>query len=319
LLTLRARLVMAQRSIVFAFLFAWSIAGCSEWHGVDSAPDAYMVHSIVQPTDASRGSDGGLVSGDAWVAPRDAFIAPDAAASSCAAQDAHEMICSTTLCDGLDSWAWDGERCARIDCGACVGADCASLARMPDACAAEHASCIPQLCRATGGEWLFWAEECGHYHCGEPSPADCLVGMPVCDCGNGRSFDPSRGCFDDPSCPQVDPVPPMALCTSTGGTWTPGICCSTRCGQPCAAACANDACACGPLQVFDSIRGCIDDAACHVAGVDQVCDAQVRCADGLICCERCGGAGCDPVMHCLNPVCSTDPNIDRCGNDRLAP
>jgi hypothetical protein len=316
---------MAQVRFPIVLAFVALVAGCSEWHGLEAdaavESDAYRIHSILVADGGARGCDVGLVCDDAWTAPDVSVVEIDASMRvSCGAQDAHETICPTTLCDGLDQWAWDGERCVAIDCGACVGADCLGLPHSPDACAASHASCPASLCRASGGGWLFWAAACGDYHCGYAPPADCLVGMPVCDCGDGRSFEATRGgCFDDPSCPPVDPLPPETLCTSTGGTWSRGICCPTRCGQPCAAACANDACTCGDLQVFDPIRGCIDDASCHVRASGEACSAQTRCADGLICCERCGGASCDPVMHCQAPVCSTDPNIDRCGNDRLAP
>jgi hypothetical protein len=176
------------------------------------------------------------------------------------------------------------------------------------------------MCRATGGDWLFWAEECHHYQCGHSLPSECLIGMPVCDCGLGRSFDGARGgCFDDSTCPEVDPLPTDALCASTGGTWTSGICCSTHCGELCPLACAADGCVCGPLEVFDPARGCIDSAECHVVSDGHECNAQVRCADGLLCCEHCGGAGCSPVMNCQAPLCDADPNIDVCGNNLIAP
>jgi hypothetical protein len=110
------------------------------------------------------------------------------------------------------------------------------------------------------------------------------------------------------------------LCGATGGTWTTGICCHTVCGQFCPEPCASDACVCGPLQIFDAVRGCVDATQCHVHGVGQECgSAALRCADGLICCEHCGGAGCDPHMTCTAPVCDSNPNIDVCGNDLLAP
>ena len=313
----RERLAMAHARFALVSLFALgslTAIGCSESHGVpsvtgDSGPgvDDASFFRDAAPTDASSIHDALNV--------LDSAMPP-----SCDAQDAHAMICPVSLCDGLDSWAWDGERCLRIDCGACVGADCRNLVHSQALCESNHASCEPELCRTSGGEWMFWAAECGNYHCGQPVPANCLVGRPACDCSNGRSFDVARGgCFVDPSCPAIFPPTARVMCTSSGGTWTPGICCATRCGQRCADPCAADACACGPLQVFDPVRGCIDDAACHVRTGGEVCSAQIRCADGLICCERCGGAGCDPVMHCQAPVCSTDPNIDQCGNNRLAP
>ncbi len=263
------------------------------------APDA---------TDAGPRADAAPI-GDAGVMP-----------SSCAPQDAQAIVCPSAVCDGLDQWAWDGERCIRIECGTCVGADCGHLVFAESQCRANHATCVPEMCRATGGQWLFYAQECQHYRCGTPQPAECLVGMPVCNCGDGRSFDAARGgCFDDSTCPAVDPLPPQTLCTATGGTWTTGICCATHCGEVCPLACAADNCACGPLQVFDGVRGCVDSAECHVHRTGQECNTQIRCQDGLICCQHCGGAGCDPTMTCEAPVCNAGPHIDMCGNNLLAP
>jgi hypothetical protein len=55
--------------------------------------------------------------------------------------------------------------------------------------------------------------------------------------------------------------------------------------------------------------------------VDQTCtlDGNVRCADGLICCQTCGGAGCFGEPTCRAPVCDDTGRLDVCGNDRLAP
>lgn len=286
--------------------------GCSEAHGAETDTGSEARDGGGAP-DAPLYPDGGY---DAFVVDTDGGVMP----GSCTPQDAQAMQCPTAICDGPDSYAWDGERCVRIDCGTCVGTDCGHLVRSQAACEAAHATCVPEMCRATGGSWLFWAAECHHYHCGEPQPAECLIGMPVCDCGVGRSFDAARGgCFDDSSCPEVDPLPPQTLCTSTGGTWMPGICCNTECGQFCPLACANDACACGPLQIFDPVRGCIDGAQCHVQPIGGECSSAIRCADGLICCSHCGGAGCGPTMNCQAPLCDADPNIDVCGNNLLAP
>jgi hypothetical protein len=298
--------------LALCFSLGAAALGCSESHGA-TEPDAQVVFD-----DAEWFHDAFVVRDAA--AESDASIDGGAVPSSCSAQSAAETICPATLCDGPDSFAWDGERCIRIDCGACTGTDCGHLPTSLAACEASHASCIPEMCRATGGEWLFWAEECQHYRCGNPQPAECLVGMPVCNCGDHRSFDFARGgCFDDTSCPEVDPLPPMQLCTATGGTWTPGICCNTHCGQFCPLACASPGCVCGDLQVFDAVRGCVDSAECHVVDAGHECSDRVRCRDGLICCEHCGGAGCDPHMTCTAPVCDADPNIDTCGNNLLAP
>ena len=292
---------------------------------------ACMSHTRSDEGDAGRtadaaSSDGAIPDGgtDASVLDSCACIdapPPDAGVVSCAPMDAQAIVCPSAICDGLDSYAWNGERCLPIACGTCVGADCAGLPHSMEQCVAAHASCEPALCTGTGGEWLFFAEECGHYVCGFPTPADCIVGMPVCNCGAGRSFAPGGGCFTDTTCPEVDPLPPMELCAATGGTWTAAICCSPRCGVPCAAACAADACVCSATQVFDPLRGCVDTAECHVrpAGDECATPRGLRCADGLLCCMRCGGAGCDPISRCQVPLCDADPNIDECGNDRFAP
>lgn len=292
--------------LALGLALALGVAACSESHGI-GGDDAGA------GTDAAR--DGGVCACVDAAFPHDG-----GAPASCAAEDARAMVCPGAICDGLDAYAWDGERCVTIACGTCVGADCGALPRSLEACEAAHRGCEPALCRASGGEWLFWAEECEHRRCGQPGLAICEVGMPVCDCGVGRSFDPTLGCVDDPSCGEVDPLPPDALCASTGGTWTEGICCPTRCGRFCDAECLAPACVCGELEIFDPVRGCIDAAECRGArSVGETCGEGVRCADGLLCCQRCGGAGCDPVQTCLAPVCDDDPTIDECGNDLLAP
>lgn len=280
---------------------------CSESHGTDldvGAADAGGSSDAGGTRDAGGASDGG--GSDAGT--------PDV----CDAEDAHAMTCPGAVCDGPDSYAWDGERCVAIPCGTCVGADCGALSPTLEACRAEHASCVPELCKSTGGEWLFMAQECEHYHCGFPVPAECLVGQPVCNCGYGRSFGP-EGCFDD-TCPVVDPLPADMLCSATGGTWTDGICCSTRCGAFCELACAAPGCVCGEFQIFDPVRGCVDAAECYVRSDGETCTNEAtRCEDGLLCCQNCGGAGCDPERYCHAPVCDADPNIDECGNNLLAP
>lgn len=286
---------------------------------------ACLSHTRAEPgVDAGPGetdtgievADSGLLL-DAFVPTEDGGTSP----SSCAPADASAIVCPSGICDGFDNYVWDGERCIMIPCGTCVGPDCEHAAHSIGECQVQHATCEPQLCTSTGGEWLFFAEECQHFICGQPTFADCLVGMPICDCGPGRSFAPGTGCFDDATCPEVDPLPPESLCNDTGGTWTAGICCSPHCGVPCAAECLAPACVCGATQDFDPIRGCVDTAECHVRPAGDVCNeaAGVRCEDGLLCCQRCGGAGCDPEAHCQAPLCDGDPDIDECGNNLLAP
>ena len=290
-----------------AGLVGASLLGCSESHGVDDAgTDARVNDACLCLPDAGLPSDGGL--------PRDTGTLP----LRCTPDDAREIVCPAGVCDGLDSYAWDGDRCVAIDCGTCEGADCDALPRSLEACEAAHAGCAASLCRATAGEWLFFAEECEHYVCGFPRPATCEVGGPVCDCGSGRSFGPA-GCFED-TCPEVDPLPPELLCPATGGVWTEGICCSTRCGVPCALACAGPACVCGDFEVFDPVRGCIQAAECFERSDGETCtNIHTRCDEGLICCQSCGGPGCAPDSFCHAPVCDSNPDIDECGNNLLAP
>jgi hypothetical protein len=312
------RLALAQLRVCFVFV-TLAVAGCSESHmmGADDAGTARTdggAHSTDAPffaPDACRCDAG---------APPDSGLGPDGGVFSCDVDDARGETCPDAVCDGPDSYAWDGERCFRIDCGTCGGSDCGTLAHSEAECLARHASCVPEQCRATGGEWLFFTEECEHYRCGQPQLASCLVGMPVCDCGSGRSWVEGVGCADDPACPEVDPLPPETLCPATGGTWTNGICCHTTCGQLCDLPCAAPGCVCGPLEVFDAIRGCVPAAECFEREVGETCGfAGTRCGEGVLCCQRCGGAGCDPDMICQPPVCDADPTIDECGNNLLAP
>ncbi len=271
---------------------------------------------------ASGAADAPVLPGlDAFSPGVDAFApgADTGATSSCEAHRVTAEACRP-LCDGPDQWYWDGERCVRFDCGECVGEDCGLGVVSEAECASAHASCEPELCRATGGDWLFWAEECEHYRCGAPQLASCLIGRPVCDCGPGRVFDAAVGCVSEGTCP--DPLPsPEALCRATGGAWE-NVCCPSHCGVPCAAACAALACTCGPFEVFDDTRGCVESSECHDGRmVDQTCTTEgvVRCADGLICCQDCGGAGCFGEPTCRAPTCDPSGMLDVCGNNRLAP
>ena len=291
---------MSPARIRLAHLFVlFAVAGCSASHGL--GPDAGVA------------ADGGLWLADGWVAA-DAWLVGDAGpAGSCAAQDARAQVCPAALCDGPPQFFWSGDRCFMIDCGACVGSACGAGYPSPEACVAAHASCEPSMCRATGGTWQWWAAECGHFVCGQPPPQLCLVGQPACDCGIQRSFDPARGCFDDPSCGVLDPLPADVLCTSTGGTWSP-ICCDTVCGQPCPLACASPACDCGPMRIFDPVRGCMLGARCYERLANETCAGGARCADGTICCEHCGGAGCHGDPTCQAPLCGAGPELDVCGN-----
>jgi hypothetical protein len=286
---------------------AAALAGCSSSH-VDTPPSP----------DSGEGDLGTLDAGANDAGP-DAAPADGGPPSSCSAQDAREIACPPAICDGLDGWYWNGDRCFSIPCGTCEGADCSSRVFSQAECEAAHATCQSTVCRATGGDWLFWAQECGHYVCGHSVPAMCLVGYPVCDCGPTSVFDPALGCVADPACLTDPPTPTReALCTGSGGSWE-GICCDTDCGDFCPLACASLACNCGAGKIFDDARGCIGATRCHERTLGQTCAPDARCASGTICCQSCGGAGCFGPATCRAPTCSTDPAIDECGNNRMAP
>jgi hypothetical protein len=291
-----------------------------------------LLFLMLSACSASHGDlDGGLGPADAARAPHDAAtIGEDAgpppvddaglAPARCDAEDARELTCPTAVCDGLDTWHWNGDSCFRIDCGTCVGADCS---RSPTTftqadCEAAHAGCAPTICRTTGGAWLWWAEECNPYICGRPAPAECFVGHAVCDCGPTRRYDAALGCVDDPTCPPPATTDREALCTATHGTWG-GYCCDTICGELCSDPCVSPACDCGPGRVFDDVRGCVESTRCHERVAGETCEGDARCAAGTICCQSCGGAGCVGPHRCVAPVCDSDPFTDECGNDSRAP
>ena len=270
-------------------------------------------------------SDGGGAAADGGPAPRDSGTsARDAAApidagprGSCEPEDARERSCPDSLCDAPPTWHWNGDSCVPIECGKCEGADCAGAPRSRAECEAAHAACEPVLCERTGGEWLWWAEECGHYECGVPPPVECLIGQPVCRCGFHQRFDPELGCVDM-VCPSIEAVAPEDLCRGTGGEWG-AFCCNSVCGERCALACAAMACHCpGPTEVFDSVRGCVPGHECYERELGQTCYPGTRCAPGTICCG-CEGPTCGGAPTCVAPVCDGDPTTDACGHDALAP
>lgn len=272
-----------------------ALAGCYASHGrpPEAAGDA--------------GVDVGRRDAGRYGGPPDLGMTP-----SCAAQDARAVVCPTLFCDDVGAWHWNGDRCVYIECGACEGTDCGAGAITEGECFRSHASCVPSLCRASGGEWLFWAQECGHRECGYPVPELCEAGFPICDCGLSGVFDAARGCVDG-MCGEIDPLPRDLLCTSTGGRWD-AICCDTVCGQRCELPCAAPACDCGPSRIFDLARGCVETSRCFERTRGETCGPGARCEAGTICCERCGGAGCfgDPV--CAAPTCDSDAHTDECGN-----
>jgi len=307
-----------------ALICVASLAGCGESHGrFDDAGPA-------EGLDAGRGFDSGnpiLDAGSRDAGPGfDGGAAPDAGArdggpgGACAPDDARQVTCPDAVCDGPPRWYWNGDDCVSVECGACEGADCASGRGSRERCLEDHAACVPALCQTTGGTWMFWAEECGHYACGVAPPATCLIGMPACDCGPMQVFDPVEGCRFDVSCTMGPPMrDPEVACRDTGGTWG-AFCCHSECGVACADDCAAPACDCGPGRVFDAERGCVFHSRCYERHVGQTCEGGARCVDqGSICCQDCGGAGCFGPATCRWPVCDDDPDIDECGNNLLAP
>jgi hypothetical protein len=185
-------------------------------------------------------------------------------------------------------------------------------------CVAAHTDCEAVLCRESGGTWLFWAEECGHYFCGSPPPATCEMGFAVCDCGDRARWMVGEGCIPT-DCPPDIPRTREERCTMTGGSWEP-ICCDSVCGQACPDPCLADACRCGPFEVFDEVRGCVESAECHERDEGETCEAGVsRCATGTICCEHLGGIGTIRPDTCEVPICDDNPDIDECGNNLLVP
>lgn len=300
------------------------LAACGSTHGTDAGPDGGEVMDSgsrdagaadAGSTDAGAGDDGGGI--DAGTG--DAGTGDAGTPGTCDAMDARRDPCPEVLCDGPDQWYWNGDGCFVLDCGSCTGDDCDRGVFSEAECIAAHATCEPTLCRDTGGEWMWWAQECGHRQCGQPAPETCLVPFAGCDCGPMANFVPGVGCQNDVAC-TMGPMPTREeLCTGSGGSWE-GICCDTVCGEFCPLPCVNDACNCGPGRVFVDGRGCLLATECFERTNGQSCVmGQSRCEDGTICCDRCGGAGCANDPRCVPPTCSDDPNIDECGNNLLAP
>lgn len=290
-----------------AFLAALLLlSACTEAHGVDDGGTSEFDSGTFD-----AGFDAGRFDAGPVDAGEDAGSADGGVALSCDAEDASAALCPEILCDGLATWHWNGDECFAIDCGACVGEDCGSSVFSEAECLAAHSGCDASLCRATGGTWRFWAEDCG-YTCGVPNPPNCEVGGPSCDCGTSQTFVPGTGCVDD-GCPEYDLPDPSIACTSTGGEWG-AICEHSVCGVRSVALCAGEACHCPePTDVFDELFGCVEAEQCFRPSIGEHCESSARCPNGAICCEDCGGAGCFDST-CRYPTCDDDPNTDVCGN-----
>lgn len=278
-------------------LVALALAGCSTTTIVtgDAAP-ARTDDAAAPLADAASTIDTSTI---------DASYSPDGGAtmpSICAADEVTERLCGP-ICDGPDLFYWAGDRCWQIDCGRCEGRDCGRGTLRRETCEEAHASCTPQLCRETGGDWLFAADFCGHFVCGRPTDLDCEVGMPVCNCGPGKTFFEGSGCVEIDGCVPDPEVPtPEQLCTRSQGTWTTGICCPTHCGELCPLPCASDACHCGPSAVWSDLLGCVPTSECYVDGLGDALGPRHRCEDGLIPCA-CTGSDCPGLTQCTTPTC----------------
>lgn len=297
------------------WLWVGCLAGCStttvvtgDGSAVDAGP---LVDAVVMGIDATFVPRDSTFPRDVSVVSPDTTVTIDAGPISCGAQAVSIALCPELLCDGLPRWYWSGDECFSIDCGACVGDDCGTSWNDVSSCRAAHATCRPELCRATGGDWLAIDSFCGDFTCDRAPDVACLVGQPACSCGPNRSFDPMRGCIEV-ECPPMPTRTEQELCAETGGTWTPNICCPTHCGTRCEADCAAPACACGPDSIFDAARGCVVASECLVHGVDEVVPFGHRCQRHLATCE-CGPSGCGETT-CREPMCDRlDAGVDLCG------
>ncbi len=293
-----------------ALLASLALAACDSSHGRGDVTDGGRGarDSGSAPVDSGAPDSGARVDSGSGVDAGSPVV-------TCEPDDASAAICPDALCDGPPTYHWDGSRCLPIECGACVGVDCASGSSSLAACESAHAACEGLLCRRTMGQWTWWRPECGHRVCGAATLELCESPYPVCDCGPGRNYFEGVGCRVDPLCGEIDPLDDDAACRSTGGTWG-SFCCHSECGDACTEDCVSPACDCGPMRVFEPGRGCVEHARCWERRVMQTCDAMrgAQCEGGSVCCQRCGGAGCFGPALCQAPLCDSDELTDVCGN-----
>jgi hypothetical protein len=294
---------MGRRAVAWMVWVMVVLPGCYRVHGLGRDPD---------PLDGSR-ADGGRLDGSRGPEPaRDAGRdARDVGRVDVGLDAGRDSVCRVarphTICDSVCApdapylYYWSALGCVPMDCnGGCFGPCDPPTATLAE-CEEAHRGCAAQLCRDTGGEWLY-AEECGHRVCGRSVGDDCPLTISVCDCGPLSVFDERLGCVLSPSC-EPDTRRGEALCVGTGGTWGP-TCCHARCGEPCADDCASLACTCGPTQLFDETRGCMDAEACLYRGLGERCTAPGQgCAPPYFCCETCEG-GCTGDYRCMPNSCA---------------
>lgn len=283
---------MRSRPTFVAPILLVLASGCPDTHGEADAGSSDAYFRSEGPT---------LV--DVPTIP-DAPVGP----ASCEPMDARIDVCGTP-CFGITGAFWDGARCVEAHCD-CVGSACEAY---PDraSCEAAHASCDAALCTATGGAWFSRPQFCGHFECGAPPSVACDEPVPACDCGTYGIFVAGMGCMPGPLCELIAPMEPEPLCTSTGGTWMLGICGHATCGRLSDLDCASPGCVCGPYQIFDDERGCIQSPDCDVRLPGEDCTETQRCGEGTVCCAN-GGASAE--ASCSAPMCDSPEGV--CGPPR---
>lgn len=205
----------------------------------------------------------------------------------CAAQ---ELVVSPCFaCDDVTGAYWDGHECRPLSCN-CNGPDCGRTYPSIEACRSAHASCAPELCRATEGRWLREPRYCVPTVCGR-DPTDCGVGRPSCHCGPARRWVEGEGCVEG-TCAVADA---RELCVNSGGRWE-AVCCPSECGVPCGDDCTALACTCPVTDIWDPRHGCVRSEACLDApAIGAPCDPNRRdpCDPSSVCCEGLSGYRCE--------------------------
>jgi hypothetical protein len=155
------------------------------------------------------------------------------------------------------------------------------------------------LCLDTGGEWK--PNSCGDWVCGQ-API-CLALMPGCNCGEGKNFDPVKGCIEDPKCGDPNPGAKDA-CEDTGGKWLTNTCGNWVCGEAPTCKAIIPGCNCGKGKKFNGLKGCYEDPICDDIGPG----AQDVCKDtgGKWLVDTCGHWECgeEPQCKAIKPGCN---------------
>ena len=296
---MRPDLSKTRVSLLFLVAAGCLSSGCPDTHGSgDAGPslDAVAADAVPPPREGGDGFDA--------PSPIDAGVVP----GTCGAMDAQLDVCAET-CFAITGAFWDGSRCVESHCD-CVGPECMVYADVAS-CEAAHAHCDAALCTSTGGAWFSRPQYCAHFECGSQPDVLCDEVLSVCDCGTYGVFVEGVGCMPGPLCELIAPTEPEPLCASTGGTWTLGICGHTTCGRFTDLDCAGPGCVCGPYQIFDDERGCIQSPECDVRLPGEDCTETRLCGEGNVCCVA-GGASI--TMRCEAPMCGDPSGV--CGPPR---